>query len=328
MPYQSGPTLQALGMAEKLATMENPLESARKRRRESLEDSRLERQMKLDEKKFEAEQAAAKKEEELQQAELAKRKAAFQSLPPKPGPGSTPEQKAGWYILAAEHMTINDMLEAAAEFREQANRAHQQGVVSPVELEGTRATTESTRIGTEETQRELDAGTPEETAEKIQTEAELNRARTRLADAQTDAGGFAPTAGSKPRTTEQLLKEDIVIRQSWEDIYQNELGLEWDEETEMPVTPVNVDNREYLRDIYSEEVKQSGPDKARELMRNGMKVVHDYGRWGEGDNETYLIPKAWIQWYQQRLGREATEEEMLAAWKVNLGVWRGEQYGR
>jgi len=330
MPYQAGPTLAALGQADKLSTMESPLEAARKRRRERLEDIRAERQLQVNEKAQELEEKKHQAEEAAAAAKIAARKKAIDTLPPKPQPGSTPEQMAGWYVTASEHMARKGFLEAAEEFRNAGSEAYNQQVTGPVEIEETRAGIESTRIGTEETRRELDAGMPEELAEKTEAEAYATRALGDLRKVQTEAGGFPPSAASKPRTTEQLLKEDAAIVNTFEGIWANEIpDLEYDEDGAM-TTPVSIDNKEYLRDMYSMDVKDHGPDKARNLLRNNLSYVET----GENimdfqEHKAYLIPKAWEQMYQERFqatyNRPPTKEEKVAAWEQTLSAWKNER---
>ena len=315
MPYTAGPTLAALGQADKLSTMESPLEAARKRRRERLEDVRAERALRVDEKKQEHEEKVYQAEQDATAARLAKRKAMIESLPPKPLPDATPEENAAWYVQASTTAANAGFLDIAEEFRNIGKEAHSQQVVSPVDIA-------STRVGTEETRRELDAGIPEETAENLQSQTELNRAKTA-------AGGFAPTAGSKPRTTAQLLDEDKKINDAFSTIFNNEIEvLEYDDDGQLK-TPISIDNREYLRDMYSMDVKDHGPDRARDLLRNNLTFMEVGQGMMDGPHEAYLMPKAWQQDYQEQFalayGRAPTKEETIKAWIMNLGQWKNDQ---
>lgn len=322
MPYQSGPLLAALGSGDKLAAAPTPLDRIRERRMENKTSALEERKVKAEEERIQYEIAAAKREEKAQEDLIARRQKTVQTLPPKPAPGSPPEAMSAWYVEAADHALQNGFSTMAEEFRNIGEKAHAQQVVSPWDVQKTQ-----TEIGYKEEQSYTEQ--ENQPLRRAQTENEL--AAAELKRVQAAAGGYAPTSATKPPTTKQLLEQDATIRENFDYIFNNEIsGLEFaapgeDDEGALR-TPVSIDNREYLRDMYSAAVQQDGPDGARTLIRNGVSVLERGQGWGDGAHEAMVVPKAWLQSYMMRFAeihnRPPTKDEQMEAFNMVVASWK------
>jgi hypothetical protein len=322
MPYQSGPLLAALGSGDKLAAAPTPLDRIRQRRMENKASALEERKVKAEEERIQYEIAAAKREEKKQEELVAKRQKVVSTLPPKPAPGSPPEALSAWYVQAADHALQGGFPKMAETFSELGAKAHAQQVVSPWDIQETQA-----NIGYIEEQSYTEQ--ENQPLRRAQTENEL--AAAELKRVQAASGGFAPSAATKPPTTKQLLEQDETIRENFDYIFNNEItGLEFggigeDDEGALR-TPVSIDNREYLRDMYSEAVQQDGPDGARTLIRNGVTVIERGKGWESGPHEAIVVPKAWLQYYSTEFAkihnRPPTKDEQVEAFKMVIASWK------
>ena len=305
MPYTQSSILQNMNEFGKEPTH---LDKVRARRQEDIANGLNERKQAIEERKqqyLEA-QMAKKEKDEQQQRDL--RKAAIQSLPPRPGITASPEAQAAWFTNASTHMTNAGFLEAAEEYRAQGEQRYGQSVTGPTDI----------------------ASTQQSTNQSVAQEG-LIYAQTELTEAETDATStgrrYAGTAAKPPGHFEEagLFAESIMSMPGLAMTPVIEDDVETDEE--MPLN-LNPGNQRLYVDTYRKMIDEldGNVEEAKRIMEASHKVIiapPTGGVWGIGQDpgEQFIVPKGFIQGLQEELGHAPSNEEIIANWKYNIGAF-------